>query len=201
LKKINVLTYFILKIEKYFYTYTNYKKNMENKKNIMLHTCCAPCATACIQKLQLEGYEIILFFSNSNINSLEEFEKRKESITKLANLTNTKLIIDSYQHKQWLESIKGYEKELEKGTRCDLCFKFNLKKTFDFMQGKYELFTTTLTVSPHKNSEQIFKIGREFKGFKEFNFKKEEGFKKSIELTKKYNLYRQKYCGCEFSIK
>ena len=93
------------------------------------------------------------------------------------------------------------ENEPEKGDRCKKCFEFNLKKAADFAKNNnFDLFTTTLTVSPHKSSKTIFEIGEATDIFLTKDFKKKDGFKRSIELSKKYNLYRQNYCGCEFSI-
>lgn len=171
-------------------------------KKLLLHVCCGPCSTACIEKL-IEKYSITLFFSNSNIFPEEEYEKRKKELIKVANHFNIKVVEDEYSHSEWLEHIKGLENEKENGKRCEKCFAFNFQKVLKFMEGKdFDYFTTTLTVSPYKDSMKIFKIGKDLSSkFLEEDFKKKDGYKKSIELSKELNLYRQDYCGCEFSKK
>lgn len=174
---------------------------MENK-NILLHTCCAPCASTSGERLKDEGWDFTLFYSNSNIFPKSEYLKRLESANKLANIWNVPLVTDSWDHEQWKEFVKGHEKEQEGGSRCSLCFEFNLKRTADkAAELGFSAFTTTLTLGPYKNSKVIFNIASVFPGFKEFNFKKKNGFMRSVELSRKYELYRQNYCGCEFSIR
>jgi len=173
-----------------------------NNKIILLHTCCAPCGSSSIEWLLQEENEVTIFFSNSNIFPKEEFLKRLYYVEKLANFYGVTLLQDTYDHESWRKRILGLEKEPEKGERCFECFKFNLEKT---AQKARELsissFATVLTVSPHKNSVQIFEAGKNFPEFSEYDFKKKNGFLRSIELSKKLDLYRQEYCGCEFSLK
>lgn len=173
---------------------------------ILLHVCCAPCSTEVIEKLKSNN-EIILFFSNSNIYPKEEFYKRLENAKIISRVYSLDLIEDKYDHKAWLKFIKGLEEEPEKGKRCEKCFEFNLTRTAEKAKKLgIENFTTTLTISPHKDSKKIFKVGEKIAkecnlNFLEIDFKKKDGFKHSIELSKKYNLYRQGYCGCEFSLR
>ncbi|MBU0615664.1 MAG: epoxyqueuosine reductase QueH [Nanoarchaeota archaeon] len=167
---------------------------------ILLHVCCAPCSTHSIEALMKE-YSVVLFFSNSNIFPQEEYEKRLENARKIASVYGLELIEDIYDHTAWLSFIKGLEDEPEKGKRCEKCFEFNLARA---AQKADELgidhFTTTLTISPHKDSIKIFEIGRRLSDkFLEINFKKKDGFKHSLELSDKHELYRQEFCGCEFS--
>lgn len=169
------------------------------KKSILLHCCCAVCASFCIEKLQALDYEVTLFCSNSNIDTEEEFEKRLNELKKLSKIYKCKLIVDFYDHKSWLEAISGYEKEPEKGRRCSLCFAYNFSRA---SEKAFELgcnFTTTLSISPHKDSTMIQNEGASFDNFEFFNFKKQNGFMETLILAKNYNLYRQNYCGCEFS--
>lgn len=167
-------------------------------KRLLLHTCCAPCSAGCIEKLK-ENYEVTLFFSNSNIFPKEEFEKRLKEAEKLANLLGVCIISDDYSHDKWREFVKGLEEEPEKGKRCEKCFEFNLSRASDYAEkNKFDFFTTTLTISPHKESEKIFKTAKKFLRFLKICFKNE--FMKSIETTKKHGIYRQSYCGCEFSL-
>jgi len=171
---------------------------------ILLHICCAPCSTHSIEMLKQEN-DLVLFFYNPCIFPKEEFEKRLENAKIIAKEHNLKLIVPEYNHKKFLDYVKGYEKEPENGKRCLLCYEQRLRKTAEFAKkNNFNSFTTTLTISPHKNSETIFNIGKELEKknnvkFIDINFKKKDGFKHSVELSKKYNLYRQDYCGCEFS--
>lgn len=167
---------------------------------ILLHCCCGPCATASIERLLSEEYEVILYYSNSNIDTKEEFLKRLENLKIVAKYYDLKLLVDDYHHDDWLNSIKGYEKEPEHGKRCPLCFSFNLKRTYEKSKElEINQFTTTLTVSRFKNSQLIFSQGEIFPGFVKIDFKKKDGFSRSCYLSKELGLYRQQYCGCEFS--
>lgn len=171
---------------------------------ILLHVCCAVCSAGAIESLK-EGNEVILLFSNSNIYPEKEFEKRLENAKKIAEAYGLELIADEYDHNSWLMFIKGLENEPEKGKRCLKCFEFNLRETAEKAKELgISNFTTTLTISPHKDSKKIFEIGKMIAkedciNFLDVDLKKKDGFKKSNELAKKYNLYRQNYCGCEFS--
>jgi predicted adenine nucleotide alpha hydrolase (AANH) superfamily ATPase len=173
---------------------------MKLKDRILLHVCCAPCSTAVVERLQEQGYDIKLFFSNSNIHSAEEFNKRIDEARKLALMLNLDLIEDAYDHDAWLAHICGLEDEPERGKRCLKCFAYSLGKTY-IMAQKLGIpgFTTTLTVSRHKSSRDIFSIGSTLPGFLAMDFKKQDGYTRSIILTKQFELYRQGYCGCEFS--
>ncbi len=169
-------------------------------KRILVHVCCGPCATSSIERLLEEGYEPVLFFSNSNIFPNEEFLKRYENLLIVAQHHNLEVIIDSWDHDQWLEWIKGLENEPEHGARCSRCFRFNLLRTEKKAKElSIPLFCTTLTVSRFKKSATIFAMGEDLEGFEPIDFKKKDGFTKSVKLAKEMNLYRQEYCGCEFS--
>lgn len=169
-------------------------------KRILVHVCCGPCATSSIERLLEEGYEPVLFFSNSNIFPHEEFLKRYENLLIVAQHYNLEVIIDSWDHDQWLEWIKGLENEPEHGARCSRCFRFNLLRTEKKAKElSIPLFCTTLTVSRFKKSATIFAMGEDLEGFEPIDFKKKDGFTKSVKLAKEMNLYRQEYCGCEFS--
>ena len=172
---------------------------------LLLHTCCAPCASHCILVLQSLGYEVTLFYSNANIAPHDEFLKRLEAVRSLAQQLNVPVLLDEPDHAEWLaKAAKGFEREREKGARCEGCFRYSLSRTYDAMLKKgFDLFTTTLSVSPHKHTPTLFKVGRELdeKRFLAINFKKDEGFKHSLQLATEYGLYRQNYCGCEFSVR
>ncbi len=170
-------------------------------KNILLHTCCAPCASASSRRLTDQGYAPVLFFANSNIFPHEEFEKRLDAAKRLSEILNIPLISSPWEHEAWLEQVMPWADEPEGGKRCEICFHWNLSSS---AQKAAELgiqeFTTSLTISPHKSSEAVFAAGRAFDGFREFNFKKQNGFAESTRLSMAFGLYRQDYCGCEFSI-
>lgn len=171
---------------------------------VLIHTCCAPCSTEVIERLKHE--EIVLFFSDSNIYPKSEYDKRLSYTKKISKKFDVKLLIDNYAHEEWKDFIKGFEEEKEGGARCLKCFEFNLVRTaIKAKELGISNITTTLTISPYKNSKNIFEIGKKLKAeygidFLEFDFKKKDGYKKSIEHSKKHNLYRQNYCGCEFSL-
>lgn len=167
---------------------------------ILLHTCCGPCASGCIPRLKELGHEVTLFFSNSNIDTAEEFEKRLAAAAKLAAAENVELIADPFNHENWLKEVAaGLESEPEKGMRCRKCFRYNLLKTAKAAQsGNFDGYTTSLTVSPHKPSPLVFSQAPT-REFLPIDFKKNEGFKKSLERSRQLSLYRQTYCGCEFS--
>jgi len=171
--------------------------------NVLLHTCCAPCTTHCAEVLRKLGHAPVLFFSNANIAPQEEYLKRLDEVIRLAKMIDIDLHVDATDHACWLDLVaKGFEKQPERGLRCQRCFEYSLKRTYDHMlKLGFDAFTTTLTVSPHKNSEQISKIGKGISAatWLDINFKKQDGFKHSLQLSKEYNLYRQSWCGCEFS--
>jgi len=171
---------------------------------LLLDVCCGPCSTHVINEL-IKDYDITLFFTNSNISPKEEYDKRLNAARNVAEITHLNLIEDKYDHQSWLDFIKGYEDEPEKGKRCALCFKFRFNRTAKYARDNgYNAFTTTLTVSPFKDHKLINEIGNEVAkkydiAFIESNFKKNDGFKKSKDLSIKHDLYAQNYCGCEFS--
>lgn len=168
--------------------------------NVLLHTCCGPCASACVPRLKEAGHKVTMFFSNSNLDSKVEYEKRLEAAKTLAEHDGVELIADEYDHERWLEEVaRGYENCREKGERCARCFRFNLARAAEKTAVlKLDGFATSLTVSPHKVSKIIFSACEDPK-FMHEDFKKKEGFKLSVKRAAELGLYRQKYCGCEFS--
>ena len=196
----------------------NYKKiqdeilnnqDLSNKKKLLLHSCCAPCSSHVITYLK-DYFDITIYYYNPNIEPKVEYEKRKKEQIKLINILKDEgfkidYIDCHYENEEFLKSSIGLEKEPEGGARCFKCFYLRLLKTAKKAKElNYDFFGTTLTVSPHKNTNKINEIGLSLE--KEYNikflisdFKKEDGYKKSIMLSKKYNLYRQNYCGCHFA--
>ena len=172
------------------------------RKKILVHCCCGPCATSSIQRLLDEGYEPVLCYGNSNIWPREENDLRYENLLKVSEyFGDLEVIRQDYDHDAWLQFIRGLEDEPEHGKRCLKCFEFNLRAAAkEAEQRGIGLFTTTLTVSRFKDSKSIFNVGEQFGSFEKIDFKKQDGFAKSCAMAKELGLYRQQYCGCEFSI-
>lgn len=167
---------------------------------VLLHSCCGPCASACVPRLKELGHEVAMFFANSNIDTREEFDKRRREAERLAEADGVNIVCAEYDHDEWRREVAdGLESEPEKGRRCERCFRYNLAKTARYAaEHGFDAFTTSLTVSPHKVSEMVFAAGDDPKFLKE-NFKKHDGFKLSLRRTAELGLYRQGYCGCEYS--
>lgn len=175
-------------------------ENIITPKKILVHCCCGPCSTSSLKTLMNNGFEPVLYYENSNIFPEKENDLRYENLACVASLYGLKLIRGTYNHETWRQFVKGLENEPEHGKRCLKCFEFNLlgaKSKAEELGLEY--FTTTLTVSRFKNSEEIFSVGRKIDGYVPFDFKKNDGFAESVRLAKDMNLYRQQYCGCEFS--
>ena len=182
--------------------------NLTGRKKLLLHSCCAPCSTSCIERLT-KYFDITILYYNPNIEPLEEYEKRKEYQIKLIERFDSVNKLDyidcDYDNDIYLEYVKGLETEPEGGARCNKCYILRMEYTVKKAKELgYDYFGTTLTVSPHKNSKTINEIGKFLEEKYNINylysdFKKEEGYKRSIELAKKYDLYRQDYCGCLFA--
>jgi predicted adenine nucleotide alpha hydrolase (AANH) superfamily ATPase len=146
------------------------------------------------------GHEVALFFSNSNIDSAEEFGRRLDAAGALARADGVELAVDGYDHESWRKNVAaGHENDREKGERCRKCFAYNLARAAEYARAHgYDAFTTSLSVSPHKVSEMIFAASDDGMFLKE-DFKKRGGFQVSVRRAKELGLYRQGYCGCEFS--
>ena len=173
---------------------------------LLLHVCCGPCSTHSIEVLKTK-YSPVVFWSNSNIFPLEEYELRLQAGRTVARHHGLEFVEDSYDHRAWLQAIAGEESAPEKGPRCAKCFAFSFGRAAQFAKRRgIQRFTTTLTISPHKDAETIFGIGDQVAegtdlDFVAIDFKENGGFQKSIQISKTLNLYRQRYCGCEFSLR
>ena len=170
---------------------------------VLLHTCCGPCASACVPRLKAAGREVAMLFANSNIDTREEFERRLDAARTLAAAENVELFSLPYDHEEWLREVAaGLEDAPEKGERCARCFRYNLAKAAAFARERgFDAFTTSLTVSPHKVSAMVFAAAAAAGDglFLREDFKKRDGFKESTRRAAELGLYRQDYCGCEFS--
>ena len=170
---------------------------------VLLHTCCAPCASVCIERLRAEDLAVTLFFSNANIGDGDEYARRLEAVQRLAEALAAPLLVDeTARHDDWLAAVRGLESAREGGARCRPCFAFSLNRTAARAAALgFDRFTTSLTVSPHKHTPTLFELGAAADPvrFLPVDFKRRHGFQRSVELARQLNLYRQDFCGCEFS--
>ncbi len=174
------------------------------KPRLLLHACCAPCSSACLERLK-DHFCIALFFYNPNIED-EEYLKRKNELLRLASVTGWADVIDcEHDENAYYSQIQGWEGCKEGGERCEKCFWLRLERTAREAEERgFDYFATTLTISPLKDAQKINEIGESLENkyavkWLHSDFKKENGYARSIELSKQYGLYRQNYCGCVFS--
>jgi hypothetical protein len=190
-------------------------ENMENSgelgKTLLLHSCCAPCSSYCMEYLR-QYFNITVFYYNPNISYQEEYRKRVEEQKRLIEAFNRQclgfpinIIEGDYEPDRFYEIAKGLEDCKEGGERCFKCYELRLRKTAELaLRQGFDYFTTTLTISPLKNAAKLNEIGESLASeygikFLVSDFKKKNGYKRSTELSKEYNLYRQNYCGCVYS--
>lgn len=212
----------------------NYQKEMEKilaeieaqkgsnpnfkKPSLLLHACCGPCSSYVIEYLS-KFFDITIYYYNPNIHPKEEYFRRLEELQKFlerfpeAVQNSVKLVVDEYNPEDYFEATNvrnelELQTEPEKGERCRRCYKFRMKRAFDYAcKNDFDWFTTTLSISPHKDSEKINTIGKELNlisastKFLPSDFKKKGGFLRSTQLSEEYGLWRQDYCGCVFSMR
>ena len=185
--------------------FISFINNLDYRPKLLLHSCCGPCSTSVLELLT-KYFDVYVFYFNPNIYPENEFIKRKEEQKRLLKELNVSFIEADYDTELYDKEIKGLENEPEGGIRCRACINYRMLITSLYAKNNnYDYFTTTLSVSPHKNSKMINEIGYNLEkkiGVKYLysDFKKQDGYKRSIELSKKYNLYRQDYCGCKYSL-
>jgi hypothetical protein len=175
-------------------------------KRLLLHICCAPDATVGSERLKAD-FEVVGFFYNPNIHPRSEYDRRLAAMRTVSEVDGLAFIEGPYDTSSWLEKAKGLEEEPEKGLRCEACIRMRLRDTARLARDRgFHAFAAVLTVSPHKDAAMVNRLG--FQASEEFgveyiptDLKKKDGFKRSIELSRQYGLYRQDYCGCEFSKK
>jgi hypothetical protein len=191
----------------------NMKNSGELGKTLLLHSCCAPCSSYCMEYLR-QYFNITVFYYNPNISYQEEYRKRVEEQKRLIEAFNRQclgfpinIIEGDYEPDRFYEIAKGLEDCKEGGERCFKCYELRLRKTAELaLRQGFDYFTTTLTISPLKNAAKLNEIGESLASeygikFLVSDFKKKNGYKRSTELSKEYNLYRQNYCGCVYSQK
>ena len=200
---------------------TNYQKQLEEvlkrmkeegkRKRLLLHACCAPCSSYCLEYLR-EAFALTVFFYNPNLTEQEEYRRRVEEEKRLIALMNAQegssqieILEGRYEPERFLEAAKGLETCKEGGERCARCFALRLGETARVAaEGEFDFFTTSLTISPLKNSALLNRIGaqegeRYGVRFLPSDFKKNNGYLRSTQLSRLYGLYRQNYCGCIYS--
>ncbi len=180
--------------------------DLDHKPTLLLHSCCAPCSSAVLERIS-KYFSITILFYNPNITDYEEYLKRKEELKRLIKDVNYQIeIMDcDYEKEKFIELALGLEDKKEGDIRCYKCYKLRLEKTaIVAKENNFDYFTTTLSISPYKNSNWLNEIGEELATKYNINylyadFKKKNGYKRSIELSNIYHLYRQDYCGCIYS--
>lgn len=182
--------------------------NLESVPHLFLHSCCAPCSSYVLEYLS-QYMEITVFYYNPNISPKEEYQTRVEEQKRLVNTMQTRYPIHFvegvYNPDSFYRAVKGHEEDKEGQERCFICYRIRLEEAAKMAkEGRYDYFTTTLSISPLKNAVKLNEIGEQLS--KEYkipylysDFKKKNGYKRSIELSAEYGLYRQDYCGCVYS--
>lgn len=183
-------------------------KNSNKTPKLLLHACCGPCSSYCIEYLS-KYFDITIIYYNPNIYPDTEYNRRLNELKKFINEIKLEkkieLIESRYNQDEYYKAVKGLEKLGERSKRCFACYKLRMEEAAKYASSnKYDYFTTTLSISPYKDAKWINEIGAELE--KKYNikylysdFKKRNGYKRSIELSKIYNMYRQDYCGCAYS--
>jgi predicted adenine nucleotide alpha hydrolase (AANH) superfamily ATPase len=196
----------------------NYQKELDNLiasltkegqvPSLLLHSCCAPCSSYCIEYLS-QFFNVTVFYYNPNIYPDEEYyhrvKEQQRFISQFPTKHPVKFIEGDYDKDSFYAIAKGLEKEPEKGRRCQKCYDLRLRKTATVAKDiGFDYFTTTLTISPMKDSQVLneigINIGKELGvNWLPSDFKKKEGYKRSTEISREYDMYRQDYCGCVYS--
>ncbi len=185
-------------------------ESLTNTPTLLLHTCCAPCSSVCLKRLG-DHFKITVFFYNPNITEEKEYQKRLAELKRFINEFQVKykiqMIEAKYDPNSFFDQSKGMENIPERGIRCFSCYQLRLQETVKIAEeNNFDYFATTLTLSPFKNANWLNQIGETLAKDKKVkylysDFKKHNGYKESIELSEKYHLYRQNYCGCIYSKK
>jgi len=173
-------------------------------KRLLIHICCAPDATVGIERLAPD-FDAAGYFYNPNIHPEDEYDKRLAAMRTISSLTEFPFVEGSYDPSSWFELVRGLEEEPEKGIRCETCIRMRLRDTAKLANERgFDMFAAVLTVSPRKDAAMVNRLGAQ--AGEEFgvqylptDLKKKDGFKRSVELSTQYGLYRQNYCGCEYS--
>ena len=182
--------------------------SLDNTPRLLLHSCCAPCSSYCLEYLS-QYFEITVLYYDPNIYPEEEFRKRAEEVRRLISEMPFKnpvsLVVDDYDPEEFFGAVKGLENAPEGGERCFVCYRLRLERAACYAaEHGFDYFCSTLSISPLKNAQKLNEIGAELSEIYKVpnlpnDFKKKGGYLRSIELSREYELYRQNYCGCIFS--
>jgi len=185
-------------------------KEENRRPKLLIHSCCAPCSSYVLEYLT-NYFDITIYYYNPNIYPQEEYIRRVEEQIGLIRSMELSSLVQfkqgDYQPQLYYQTVKGLENEPEGGNRCFACYELRLREAAKLASAEgFEYFTTTLSISPHKNAEKLNEIGEKLSreygvSYLPSDFKKKNGYKRSIELSKEYNLYRQDYCGCVYSVR
>ncbi len=178
------------------------------KRRLLLHSCCGPCSTSVLELL-MPVFDIDIFFFDPNIQPETEYRKRlaaqKEVLSKINEGQKISLIVPPYDTSEFETAAAGLENEPEGGKRCIECMDLRIKRTAEYAaKNRYDMFCTTLSVSPHKSAPLLYELSAKYSDFYGVpflpaDFKKKGGFLRSVELSKEYGIYRQEYCGCLYA--
>ncbi len=186
------------------------------KPSLLLHACCGPCSSA-VMELLSRHFSITIYYYNPNIHPQEEYFRRLNELKKFVGQfppaveTNICIVEEAYNPQEYFDATRTKEEpqlqtEPEKGERCRRCYEFRMKKAWDYaLKNRFDFFTTTLSISPHKDSQKINEIGESLIPVNNLkylpaDFKKNNGYLRSLQLSREYGLYRQDYCGCIYSM-
>ena len=199
----------------------NYERVMEEtiaalerdgqRPQLLLHACCAPCSSATLERLA-DHFDVTILYYNPNIAPPEEYHRREAELERFVRdagyaARGITVVELPYDPQEFYTAVKGLENEPERGSRCTVCYRLRMRRAAQYAkENGFDWFTTTLSISPHKDAKRINAIGQELEaefGVKHLpsDFKKHNGYLRSLQLSEEYGLYRQDYCGCEFSAK
>ncbi len=194
----------------------NYQKICDNLikehegERLLLHVCCGPCSTYVLEYLG-QYFPITVFYNNPNIYPKQEYDDRVVEAKKVIKSTTSKYpiecVVSDYEPEKYFKAVKGLEELGERSERCEACFRLRLENSAKYAKDNgYKLFTTSLSISPHKDAQLLNRLGKDIANeyglsYLFSDFKKKGGYIRSIEISKELDLYRQEYCGCIFSKK
>ena len=179
----------------------------DERPPLLLHACCGPCSSSVLEVL-CAHFQVTVLYYNPNIWPPEEYRRRADELASFlqrAHALDVKLVEEPYDPQEFYTAVQGLEQEPEKGSRCTVCYRLRMERAAQYAKAHgFVWFTTTLSVSPLKDPIRINQIGEELAAWYGLRhlpseFKKRDGYKRSLELSREYGLYRQDYCGCEFS--
>jgi UDP-GlcNAc:undecaprenyl-phosphate/decaprenyl-phosphate GlcNAc-1-phosphate transferase len=201
--KLLALAFLVIVMVALIVFFSWWEKNYRPK--LLLHICCAPCASYITQTILLSRFRVVWYFYNPNLSSLEEYNRRLAAAQRAAKIIGVKLIAAPYRHEEWRDLVRGRELDFEKGRRCQICYRERIESAYKLAKEmNFHYFSTSLLSSPYKDDKIIRDISQSLSqktgpSFLDEDFQGNDNFKKSLDWARKNNIYLQKYCGCEFS--